>query len=201
VLRRWLGDCDAKAGAHRVAHRANDQPKVEHAETKEYEVDAATAAAARILIVEGENHRELAITGDPDRLWHLLIAAFKPLVQSRQDALRASWRDTLRLLTDQHAILNHSLWNKAPHLKVLPALCVADHWANRKLLQAMLAHRGFSAACAENGQEAVQVRIIGQPLSLVCTPLPRLQPAGPGSVLASRPSHPLLCHIFQPSRP
>jgi heme-degrading monooxygenase HmoA len=56
VLRRWLGDYDAKAGAHRVAHRANDQPKVEHAETEEYEVDAATAAAARILIVEGDNH-------------------------------------------------------------------------------------------------------------------------------------------------
>ncbi len=34
---------------------------------------------------------------------------------------------------------------------------LADHWANRKLLQAMLAQRGYSADVAENGLECVQV--------------------------------------------
>jgi CheY-like chemotaxis protein len=33
---------------------------------------------------------------------------------------------------------------------------LADHWANRKLLQAMVGQRGLASDWAENGQEAVE---------------------------------------------
>ena len=38
-----------------------------------------------------------------------------------------------------------------------PAAGLADHWANRKLLESMLRQRGYGSECVENGLEAVTI--------------------------------------------